>query len=133
MILQNWWYTTLLGSQKASEPPLDQDIEADAVIVGGGAAGLAAALALSEKKLKVVLLEGNICGGSSTGKSAGFLTPDSELELAQLVRRFGPARARELWEAATHGVDFIVSTIKKFDLRCDLISQDSLFLGNGKG
>jgi gamma-glutamylputrescine oxidase len=133
VILQNWWYTTLLGSQQSSEPPLNRDIESEAVVVGGGAAGLAAALALSEKGIKVVLLERNICGGSSTGKSAGFLTPDSELELAQLVRRFGPEGARELWEAATHGVDFIVSAIKKYDLKCDLVSQDSLFLGNGSG
>jgi len=70
-------------------PPLRKDIKTDVLIIGGGAAGLAAALELSKNKVKTVLLERNICGGSSTGKSAGFLTPDSELELDQLLRRFG--------------------------------------------
>ncbi len=132
MILQNWWYTTLLGLNNPIQPPLTDHIQADVLIVGGGAAGLAAALALMDKGLKVVLLERNICGGSSTGKSAGFLTPDSELELSQLLRRFGPQGARDLWGAATRGVELMTSTISRYGINCDLVKQDSLFLGNGR-
>lgn len=114
------------------QAPLDENIEADVLIIGGGAAGLAAALRLMRTGLKVVLLERNICGGSSTGKSAGFLTPDSELELAQLLRRFGAQGARDLWEAAARGVDIMTSAIRQYDLKCDLLEQDSMFLGNGR-
>ena len=81
---------------------------------------------------KVVLLERNICGGSSTGKSAGFLTPDSELELSQLVRRFGTQGAKDLWEAPVRGVNLMLSLIKSGRIDCDLQRQDSLFLGKGK-
>jgi gamma-glutamylputrescine oxidase len=82
---------------------------------------------------KVVLLERNICGGSSTGKSAGFLTPDSELELEQLIRRFGPAGARDLWEVPLRGIDTMLSLISSSGTECDLQKQDSLFLGKGRG
>lgn len=132
MILQNWWYASLLEVGKRMQPPLDSDIKADVLIIGGGAAGLAAALRLMDTGLKVVLLERNICGGSSTGKSAGFLTPDSELELAQLLRRFGPKGARDLWEAATRGVGIMTNAIRAHEIACDLVEQDSLFLGKGR-
>ena len=81
----------------------------------------------------MVLLEGNICGGSSTGKSAGFLTPDSELELSQLVRRFGPHGAKDLWDVPVRGIARMLELIRSGGFECDLQKQDSLFLGRGRG
>lgn len=131
MIEQNWWFTTLLGIKTPLRPPLKTDITADVCIVGAGAAGLSAAYALMDKGLRVVLVEKNICGGSSSGKSAGFLTPDSELELSQLIRRFGKKGAADLWGVATKGVEMMVERIHTHQIQCDLQVQDSLFLGNG--
>lgn len=133
MLLQNWWFTTLLGTNRAIQPPLRGDVTCDVLIVGGGAAGLAAASRLVGTGKKIVLLEKNICGGSSTGKSAGFLTPDSELELAQLVRRFGEQGAKDLWQVPVLGISTMLSLIATTGTACDLQKQDSLFLGKGKG
>lgn len=133
MLLQNWWYTTLLGLKYTICPPLRNEITSDVLIVGGGAAGLSAAMRLMDCGKKIVLIERNICGGSSTGKSAGFLTPDSELELGELLRRFGPTGAKDLWEVATKGGNIIVSAIKKYNIECDLQEQDCLYLGIGRG
>ncbi len=132
MQLQNWWYTTLLGTNESLLPFLEEELHAEVLVVGAGAAGLAAALALSDAGRNVVLIERNVCGGSSTGKSAGFLTPDSELELSQLVRRYGPEGANDLWGCASHGIELMVKTIRDHDIHCDLQVQDSLFLGNDK-
>ncbi|HVZ25198.1 MAG TPA: FAD-binding oxidoreductase, partial [Sediminibacterium sp.] len=126
------WFTTLLGIREPIQPPLCSQIKADIVIVGAGAAGISAAYALIGKGLRVVMLEKNIFGGSSSGKSAGFLTPDSELELSQLLRRFGKAGAADLWQVATTGVEMMASRIKAHQIPCDLQVQDSLFLGIGK-
>ena len=134
MILQDWWYTTLLALPYPFQAPLNGDIEADVLVVGAGAAGLAAALRLSETPGKrVVLIDRNMCGGSSTGRSAGFLTPDSELELSQLVRRYGPEGAKDTWECAVRGIERMVSVVNEHKLDCDLQVQDSLFVGNDAG
>jgi len=133
LLLQNWWFTTLIGTKRPIQPPLGDDLRCDVLIIGGGAAGLAAAARFIGTGKKVVLLERNICGGSSTGKSAGFLTPDSELELSQLVRRFGIHGAKDLWEVPVKGVELMLSLIKSGGIDCDLQRQDSLFLGKGKG
>lgn len=133
MILQNWWYTTLFNTKVDVRPPLAGDISCDVLIIGGGMAGLHAAHHLANVGRNVVLLERNICGGSSTGKSAGFLTPDSELELGQLVRRYGREDAKKVWSIPVQGVDLIVGNINRYGFQCDLLKQDSLFVGIGRG
>jgi gamma-glutamylputrescine oxidase len=132
LVNQNWWFTTLLVSKHTYCPPLDKHIKCDVVIVGGGFAGVSAAAQFLRKGLKVVLIDKNIIGGSSSGRSAGFLTPDSELELHQLCRRYGNQAAREIWDAPLQGIEVIVSAIRRYDIRCGLLEQDSLFLGLGK-
>jgi gamma-glutamylputrescine oxidase len=129
VILQDWWFTTLLGINEPIREPVRGQIKTDVLIIGAGAAGLAAALRLVGSGKKVVLIDKNICGGSSTGKSAGFLTPDSELELSQLLRRYGAKGAKDLWEVASKGVEIMVDNIKKYKIECDLQVQDCLFLG----
>ncbi len=132
MIHQNWWTTTLLTKKFQYCPPLDRAITCDVLIVGGGMSGISAATEFLGKGLSVVLIEKNIVGGSSTGRSAGFLTPDSELELHQLVRRFGTDVARSIWEIPCRGVEDIVGKVRTYDIECGLVEQDSLFLGIGK-
>lgn len=133
MVNQNWWITTLMIKEHRYCPPLSKDIKCDVLIVGGGFSGISAAAEFLRKGLSVVVIEKNIVGGSSSGRSAGFLTPDSELELHQLVRRYGPKAAAEIWEAPCRGIDRIVDTIKTHDIQCGLLKQDSLFLGLGSG
>jgi len=133
MVNQNWWITTLAVRQHKYCPPLTKDIKSDVLIVGGGFSGVSAAIEFLRKGLKVTLIEKNIVGGSSSGRSAGFLTPDSELELHQLVRRYGAEAAAEIWAAPVSGIERLVSGIEKNDVQCGLLRQDSLFLGLGKG
>jgi len=132
MIIQNWWFTTLLEHKYKVCPPLQKDIECDVLIVGGGMSGISAAAAFINKGLNVVVIEKNIIGGGTTGKSAGFMTPDSELELSQIVRRYGIKGAKEIWEIPTYGIKLVDDYIKKYDIKCDYRNQDSLFLGTGK-
>src|SRR3989344_2882860 len=77
-------------------PPLTQNIEADVVIVGGGMAGIAAAENLSKADKNVVLLERHHVGAGASGRSSGFITQDSELELVDLIRNLGQEKAKKL-------------------------------------
>jgi gamma-glutamylputrescine oxidase len=131
LLLQNWWTTTLLDASYPKVVPLEADITCDVLIVGGGMAGISAAMAAARAGHAVALVERNILGGSTTGRSAGFLTPDSELELSQLIRRFGVAGARELWEVPCRGIDLIIANVRDHQLECDLLTQDSLYVGIG--
>ncbi len=67
-----------------------------------------------------------------SGRSSGFLTPDSELGLHQLVARFGAAEAATLWSIAAAGAALITDTARTEGMTCDLQEVDCLFVGIGK-
>jgi gamma-glutamylputrescine oxidase len=105
-------------------------IKTDIVIVGGGMAGLSAAQAFRQRGLSVVLLEQYACGSGASGKSSGFITANSEIDLAHLKRRYGIAQAHKIWEFVSSGVQLIQDNIKQYSLACDYKVQESLILAN---
>ena len=96
MLYENWLYTGSLPIATPYCPSLDRDLRCDCVVVGGGFAGLHAALRLVNAGKSVILLEKTICGGGSSGKSGGFLTPESEKDIGQLIKTYGEKKARIL-------------------------------------
>ena len=108
-------------------PPLDGDTRADAVVIGGGVAGLTVAQLLAARGLAVVVLERDTCGSGATGRSSGFITPDSELQVEQLVRRFGDDEGGMLWRAAASACEHVRDTIEREDIDCDFLECDSLY------
>lgn len=123
-----FWYRSGQSLEKDS-PPLDADILCDAVVVGGGMAGITAADELFRRGYRVALLERDFCGAGASGKTSGFITPDSELELSSLIETYGPERARALWSFVLGGVELIRGNIESHALSCDYRPEDSLFVG----
>ena len=124
-----YWYEQRTGPTREL-PALASDTKAEIVVVGGGVAGLACAQALNEQGRQVLLLEREACGSGASGRSSGFITPDSEMELSDLVRNRGLERAKRLWEFVVSGVDDIRGNIERHGIDCDFQVQDSLFLAN---
>ncbi|MDZ4226760.1 MAG: FAD-dependent oxidoreductase, partial [Candidatus Pacearchaeota archaeon] len=128
MLYENWLYTGSLNIKTPLCPPLKGDIESDFLVIGGGFAGLHAALTLADAGKKVILLERSFVGGGSSGKSAGFLVPESEEDMEQLIKSYGEKKANVAYSIPKKGVDLIVNTAKKNNFNCDLRKQDSLFI-----
>jgi len=123
---QVFWYLNGITTK-----PLTHDITTEALVVGGGMAGLTAAQAFCAKGYKVVLIEKNYCGAGASGKSSGFITPDSELSLFELIRIFGVEVGKKLWNLIGSGVDTIRNNIETYTIDCDYQVQDTLILANG--
>jgi len=108
--------------------PLRSTVSSEVVVVGGGIAGLTCAQALAERGVEVTVVEQAFCGAGASGKSSGFITPDSELDLSDLVANYGEARGQALWEFAKSGLERIRRTIQALTIDCDYQVQDSLFV-----
>lgn len=124
---QVFWYL-----DKKTCPPLTKNITTDVAIVGGGMAGLSAAQSLRQQGLSVVLLEKNYCGSGASGKSSGFITPDSELPLSYFVNTYGAQEGKRMWEFIVSGVSFIKKNIHDFTVHCDFSIQDTCIIANSK-
>src|SRR5579859_923902 len=110
-----YWYTL----QQPIIKRLDQNLKADALIIGGGMAGLSTAQSLKNKGLSVVLLEQDYCGAGASGKSSGFITPDSELGLRDFAHLFGQEKADQIWQLGCSGVNIIKHNIETYSIKCD--------------
>lgn len=122
---QAFWYVNAHDIQ-----PLQQDLTTDVVIIGGGMAGLSAAQNFASKGYKVVLLEKNYCGSGASGKSSGFITPNSELSLNGLIAARGAPQAEQLWDLVSSGVELIGNNIVAHALDCDYIPLDTCEVAN---
>src|SRR4051812_18352191 len=114
--------------QAPALPPLGGTITADAVVVGGGMMGLMCARTLAARGMRVCVVEAATCGGGASGRSSGFITPDSELEFADLVKHFGKETARTLWEFACGGVNLIRSAITQNAIHCGKVAPGAPYI-----
>src|SRR4051812_21543981 len=80
-------------------PKLERDLKVDAVVVGGGIAGVTAAYLLKRAGKTVALLEKNRCGNKDTGHTTAHVTYVTDERLRDLVDRFGRNHAQATWDA----------------------------------
>lgn len=66
-----WWALEAPADEVA--PPLQETIEADVAVIGGGLTGLWTARALRERGASVVVLEAETCGAGASARNGGFL------------------------------------------------------------
>jgi glycine/D-amino acid oxidase-like deaminating enzyme len=83
--------------------PAAGDLDADAVIVGGGYTGLWTAWQLLERGARVVLLEADVCGHGPSGRNGGFCETLWS-NLPSLRERFDDERALAACRASSDSV-----------------------------
>jgi len=125
---QVFWYLKDIQTE-----PLTENMSTQVLIVGGGMAGLSAAQAFAQKGYDVTLIEKHFCGAGATGKSSGFITPNSELGLEYFVHKYSLKEAKKIWDFDISGLKLIESNIKNFSLKCDYQKQDSLAVSSSVG
>jgi glycine/D-amino acid oxidase-like deaminating enzyme len=96
-------------------PPLEHDIRADVVIMGGGYTGMWTAFQLTEREpgIEVAIVERDICGGGPSGRNGGFCNGLWE-ELALLIRAVGEPSALAVCRASEDSVFEIGTWCERF-------------------
>lgn len=107
-----YWRTT---ADYLTTQTLNQDINADVVIIGAGYTGLSCAIALARSGIRnIVVVEANSIGWGCSGRNAGFVLPGSgRLSYQQLVERFGKPQAMQLHNDYLAGTELIASLTKE--------------------
>jgi glycine/D-amino acid oxidase-like deaminating enzyme len=102
---------------------LEGSIDVDVAIVGGGFTGIATALELAERGVKVAVLEANGVGWGASGRNGGQITgslPGDRAMEKQFRRALGDEAAEFIWNLRWRGHDIIRKRVAKYGIRCDL-------------
>jgi len=90
----------------------------DVVIVGAGYTGLSAARTLARAGGDVLVVEREDVGGGASSRNAGQVLTGLRVDPATLVARYGPLRARNLFETATAAIARLEALIADERIEC---------------
>ncbi len=100
--------------------PLDQDLDTDVLIIGGGITGVTAAWLLAGEGKSVTLVEREKIGVRDTGHTTAHLTYMTDTRLSDLIATFSRDDAHRAWDGGAEAMKFIADTAAELKIDCGL-------------
>ena len=127
------YYAATAGGRR-DYPALQGDTSCDVAIVGGGLAGLSAAIDLRARGMSVVLLEAREVGFGASGRNGGQVIHGLACDQDVIEQQLGLEEARRIWGMSIEALSLLKQRISTHRIACDW--QDgylSLATSPGKG
>lgn len=112
-------YYAATAPQVPPHPALDGDQRCDVAIVGGGLAGLSAALDLATQGRRVLLLEARSLGWGASGRNGGQAIHGLACDQAEIEAQLGLDDARRVWALSIDALDLLRQRIHTHGIACD--------------
>lgn len=120
-----YWQTTLPNIP--SYPVLEDDINCDVLIIGGGSSGAQCAHFLSDTDLDVVVVDKRKIGTGSTCVNTALIQYLGDKMLHELVNTFGEESAILHTKLCEEAINSLEKTSLTLDIDPDFIRRDSLY------
>jgi gamma-glutamylputrescine oxidase len=91
----------------------------DVAVVGGGLAGLSAAIELRQRGFAVTLLEAHAIGHGASGRNGGQAIYGLACDITTIEDQLGRDAARQVFAMSLEAIDLIRERIAHFDIDCD--------------
>ena len=100
-------------------PLLDESVDCDICVIGGGFTGLSAALNLSELGYDVVVLESGRAGCGASGRNGGQVGTGLNQSQSEVERKYGWEHAKLLWDLCEEAKQEVRRRIDLHKIHCD--------------
>lgn len=123
-----FWLDRFPRARRPSYPRHRGHLDTGIVIVGGGLTGAACAASFATSGVKTVLLEAARVGAGTTAGSPGLLREDFDGAFQAAASAHGLRAARLLWQGMRRASLDFAATLRRLEVRCDLVPQDLLLI-----
>jgi len=98
---------------------LDAAVECDVAVVGGGLAGLSAAIELAQRGFQVVVLEAQQVGWGASGRNGGQVIAGLACDQSVIEEQLGDTASRAVWDMTMEALRLIHERMNRFEIDCD--------------
>ncbi|TDM06569.1 MAG: FAD-dependent oxidoreductase [Ideonella sp. MAG2] len=112
-------YYAATAAREGGHHALSGSAECDVAVVGGGLAGLSAALDLSRKGYSVVLLEARQVGWGASGRNGGQAIHGLACDQAEIEAQLGLDDARKVWQMSLEALAILRERMAEHQIDCD--------------
>ena len=122
-----WAYT---AAERAKFAPVDQNIDCDVLVIGGGFTGCSAAYEAARLGADVVLLEAEDIGFGGSGRNVGLVNAGLWLPPDEIINRLGHSTGTRLIDVLAGAPDLVFSLINQHSINCEPKRQGTLHLAH---
>ncbi|MEO8154104.1 MAG: FAD-binding oxidoreductase [Rhizobacter sp.] len=98
---------------------LQSGLSCDVAVVGGGLAGLSAAIELADRGYSVALLEARQVGSGASGRNGGQALAGLACDQSTIEAQLGMDASRRIWAMTLEAIDLIAQRCARFDIDCE--------------
>lgn len=121
--MKSYWIDS--KTEKEEYKRLNENIETDICIIGGGITGISIAYYLNQYKIKNVILEKDRIAQKTTGHSTAKITSEHGLFYKYLIDSEGKEFAKKYYEANEKAKESIAKIIEQEKIECDFERQSA--------
>lgn len=119
---ESFWRTSV---DSPTFPSLDEDLDVDVIVVGGGITGITSAYLLAQDGLKVAVIEADKVLNGTTGHTTAKITAQHDLIYDEFIQNMGRTTARLYYDANMEALAFIKKTVEEHQIDCDFTTVDA--------
>ncbi len=128
--LESFWL--LKNGLLYTYPSLQENIDTELVVIGGGITGAFTSHALMEKGYKVVLIDRRDIGQGSTAATTSMLQYEIDVPLYKLAEQIGEAAAADCYKAGINSLHQIQNLVEGLNLDCGFEKKQSLYIAHSR-
>lgn len=119
---ESYW---MASTGTTNYPTLNEDINVDILIVGGGFVGIACAYQLVKEGFKIAILEGNRILSGATGYTTAKITSQHELIYNKIETHMGRELAQQYADANQYAIKEIKRIADQHNIDCDYVTESA--------